>query len=290
MSAPQPPTSVAVTAGNRRATVTFTPPDDDGGLIITSYTVTAHDDTTPANGGQTASGQNPPIAVVGLTDGDDYYFTVTATNSAGTSDSSANSNMITVLPPREPDPPTAISAVGADGSATVSFTAPVDNGGTVVTAYEATAVDEINPANGGQTQSGTGSPLTVAGLSNGDGYTFQVVAINAQGTSALSAKSGLVIPEADAPDNTPPPPFPNAASFPLEKPVNLIQIEDEITTAVGQTAQVALVGDYDPDQPISPTNSAQLWVAPNTISTSEELQGAVRGLLIRSTLSAGTSL
>jgi hypothetical protein len=328
MAAPQPPTNAVATAGNRRATVTFTPPDDDGGFLITSYTVTASDDTTPANGGQTATGANPPITVVGLTDGDDYYFTVTATNSAGTSGGSSNSNTVEILPPREPDAPTAVSATAGDGEAIVTFVAPTNNGGAVVTAYEVTAVDETNPGNGGQTQSGSASPLTVAGLSNGDGYTFQVTATNSEGTSDPSAKSSLVVPQAETPTNTPPPPFPNGASFPLERPINLVQLQDEIAAAVGQAVQVALTGDYDINQPLSPSNAATLWVAPDSISsgtiidvigahvpnpaygmsgadlmfqaalqkvqsdpnavlTDDEMQGALRGLLIRSLIRVG---
>ena len=47
---------------------------------ITGYTVTATDSTTPANGGQTGTGTGSPISVTGLTNGDSYTFTVTATN------------------------------------------------------------------------------------------------------------------------------------------------------------------------------------------------------------------
>jgi hypothetical protein len=264
---PDPPTSIVATAGNRRATVAFVPPEDDGGLLITSYTVTAADETTPANGGQTATGQNPPIAVTGLTAGDDYHFAVTATNSAGTSVASSDSNTVEILPAREPDAPIGVSATAGDGEATVSFSPPPDNGGSAVLSYEVTAIDEIVPANGGQTATGATSPISIGGLTNGDGYTFQVTATNAQGESAPSGKSVLTVPQAEDSTNTPPPPYPNAASFPLEKPVNLIQITDEIASAAGQTVQVAVTGDYDHTQPISPTNEAIFWVAPDTISS-----------------------
>ncbi len=64
-TAPGAPTIGTATAGNASATVSFTPPTNDGGSPITGYTVTAADSTTPANGGQTATGTSSPITVTG---------------------------------------------------------------------------------------------------------------------------------------------------------------------------------------------------------------------------------
>ena len=90
-AAPGAPTIGSATAGNYSATVTFTPPTSDGGSPITSYTVTSNP------GGITASGSASPIAVTGLTPGNSYTFTVTATNAVGTSSTSAVSNMLSRL-------------------------------------------------------------------------------------------------------------------------------------------------------------------------------------------------
>jgi hypothetical protein len=92
---PAPPIIGTATAGNAKATVRFTPPADIGGSAITGYTVTATDSTTPANGGETASGTSSPITVTGLTNGDSYTFNVVATNAVGSSESSATSNAAT---------------------------------------------------------------------------------------------------------------------------------------------------------------------------------------------------
>ena len=194
---PDAPTGATATAGNGSASVSWTAPFDEGSAI-TSYTVTATDSTTPANGGQTASGSASPISVTGLTNGDSYTFTVTATNGDGAGDPSDGSNSVT--PSAVPDAPTGVTASAGDTSATVGFTAPSSEGSDI-TGYTVTATDSTTPANGGQTVSGAASPITVTGLTNGDSYTFTVTATNGDGTGSASAASAAVVPSTvpDAP-------------------------------------------------------------------------------------------
>ena len=82
--------------------------------------MTATDTTTPANGGQTASGSASPITVTGLTNGDAYTFTVTAHNANG--DSSASAASSAVIPSNVPDAPTGVSATPGNRQASVIFT------------------------------------------------------------------------------------------------------------------------------------------------------------------------
>ncbi len=56
------------------------------------------------------------------------------------------------------------------------------------------ATDNTDAGNGGQTATGSGSPITVSGLTNGDSYTFTVTATNGVGTGSASAASNPVIP------------------------------------------------------------------------------------------------
>ncbi len=97
---PGAPTGVTATPGHASATVSFEPPTSNGGNPITGYAVTATDTTNPTDGGQTASGTSSPIALDGLTDGDAYTFTVTATNQVGTSSFSSPSNSVTIPEPQ----------------------------------------------------------------------------------------------------------------------------------------------------------------------------------------------
>jgi hypothetical protein len=72
-----------------------------------------------------------------------------------------------------PGAPTGVSAAAGDTQATVSFTAPSFQGVPPnITGYLATS----NP--GGFTATGSASPLTVTGLTNGTSYTFTVQATN----------------------------------------------------------------------------------------------------------------
>ena len=93
-SVPLQPLSVTAAINtSSSANVTFSAPSSDGGASITSYTVTS------SPGGLTATRSSPgTVTITGLTTTVLYTFTVTATNSAGTSAPSAPSNSIRSIP------------------------------------------------------------------------------------------------------------------------------------------------------------------------------------------------
>ena len=145
--------------------------------------------------GPFGAGETDTCQVSGLTIGTSYTYTVTATNQSGTGPASAASNA--VVSSTVPNAPTSPSATTGNGSATVSFTGDTTTateGGIAITGYTVTATDATTPANGGQTATGTASPVTVTGLTNGDSYTFTVHATNANGNGAESTATAAVNP------------------------------------------------------------------------------------------------
>ncbi|MDF2511699.1 MAG: hypothetical protein K0S04_1565, partial [Herbinix sp.] len=134
---------------------------------------------------ETVSGS--AINVTGLTNGTSYSFEVKALDSQMSV--LASSGQISATPVTIPGIPTGITAIAGNSQATVSFTPPLDNGGSPITGYIVTS----SPGN--ITAAGSGTTITVPGLSNGITYTFTVKAINAAGNGTASAVSNAVTPQ-----------------------------------------------------------------------------------------------
>jgi predicted RNA-binding protein with TRAM domain len=182
------------------ALVTWAPPDNDEGALAnqsTSYTVTATDVTNAANGGQsvtTADGSAQTARFTGLTDGDQYYFTISVTTLAG--DGNTNGSGFVWILGAPPGAPASVNAVVQNAQSAYVYWSPPATGAVIpATSYTVLAVDTTNPANGGQSATTSGSALntTITGLTGGDNYVFSVTANNTYGSGPT-----VTMPQADA--------------------------------------------------------------------------------------------
>ena len=123
---PFAPTIGTAVAGNASASIPFTAPSSNRGAVITSYTATSNPGNITGTLSQAGSGT---ITVNGLTNGTAYTFTVTATNSAGTSVASVASNSVTptfpaCAPTTNPSPPSGFTVLTFTNTTTCNWSVP----------------------------------------------------------------------------------------------------------------------------------------------------------------------
>ena len=163
---------------NGAVSIAFTP--GTGGGLATSYTAFA--------GSTFTTGVSSPIVITGLAVGASGTCYVIANNGFGASGASNTSSTTVTTVPDVPGTPT---AVGGGSSATVSWAAPSNTGGSAITGYTVSAYTSALVTS--QTTSSTS--LTVTGLTNGVAYTMKVKATNANGTGNESVASNSVTPD-----------------------------------------------------------------------------------------------
>ena len=208
--APQPPSApqdVSVNPVGTTVEVAWQAPSvptSDGGSALTEYQATAW---SLASGGTSAGTCTPSPAsalsctIEGLTVDSTYYIDVAAGNAVSASTSSSP-RISTTLTPSVPSAPQSVTATAGNGTATVSWLAPSNLGGSAVSAYDATA---WTAASGGSSAATCQpSPVdtracTLTGLTNGTAYYVDVTATNATGTGTASSPRVAVTPTAPAP-------------------------------------------------------------------------------------------
>jgi hypothetical protein len=157
----------------------------------------------------TVSGSVISYDSTGLVNGTTYYFVIKAMNPGGDSPASIEVN---ATPNTVPGVPTNAIASAGNGQATITFTAPTDNGGSPIAGYVVTSVP------GNVTATGTGTTITVNGLTNGTTYSFIIKAINAVGISLASESSNAITPYQPSSGGS------SGDSIPIIKTTNIVEL------------------------------------------------------------------
>jgi len=173
---PGQPTGLVAAAGNGQVELTWHAPVDDGGSPITNYRI--HRGTTAGN--ETFIAEVADVLSytdTGLTNGQIYYYEVSAKNAAG---EGLNSTEVSATPATTPSEPLSIVATAGNGQVTITWTAPASDGGSPITKYTIYK----GTTSGGETLLITlGNVLTYTdtGVMNGQTYYYRVTASNGVG-------------------------------------------------------------------------------------------------------------
>src|SRR5271157_4680033 len=174
---PAAPAGLQATAGNAQITLTW-----NASSGATSYNIKR----STTNGGPyttIASPATPSYTNSGLTNGTPYYYVVTAVNSAGESNPSAQATATPTAPVTVPPVPTGLQATA--GNAQISLTWNASTGATSYNAKRSTT--------SGGPYTKIASPATTSytdtGLTNGTPCYYVVTAVNSAGESAASSQA-----------------------------------------------------------------------------------------------------
>ena len=191
---PDAPSVVTGKVASGKVDLKWKPPASNGGAAIRDYVIQYSSDSG-ASWSTFADPRSPAVVArcTGLTNGTPYVFRIAAVNRVGTGGYSAASAPL--VPRTIAGLPTGVAGGAADRQVSLSWSAPVSDGGSPVTDY----LIQYRAGGTGAWKSfkdgvSAATSATVTGLVNGKSYAFRVAAVNAAGTSAYSTVSTGVIP------------------------------------------------------------------------------------------------
>jgi fibronectin type III domain protein len=177
-TAPSAPQNLTATAGNTSVTLSWQPPSSG---TVTYYTV-------HRSSGSDVSVTTTSYTDSGLTNGTTYTYSVTATNSVGTSPAS-NTATATPAALSAPSAPQNLTATTATSKGVnLTWSAPVSNGGSAVTGYQLWRSTSSGTESFYATVSCTSNTCSVRDASTvrGQTYYYEVRATNSVGTGPAS--------------------------------------------------------------------------------------------------------
>ena len=166
--------------GSSRIELSWSAPSDSGESVIAGYRIDVSDDGGTGWNVLVASTNSPSTTYThtGLAGGSTRQYRVFAVNASGAGGPSGVSGATTDTGP--PSAPLGLRVTPGDGRVTLAWEAPSSDGGSAVTGYQHRSGDSSRWI----AVMGTARRATVAGLTNGREYGFEVRAVNALGAGA----------------------------------------------------------------------------------------------------------
>jgi hypothetical protein len=175
ITVPDVPTGLTAVAGNGQVALNWTAPANDGGAAIDHYIIYQ-------DGADVAHSNTNTATISGLTNGRSYSFAVAANNSVGTGAQTTSVSATPII--TAPYPPTGLTATPGNAQVSLSWSAPINDGGASIDYY-------IVYQDGVDIQHVAATSVTITGLTNGQAYVYTVAAHNSVGagisTSSVSA-------------------------------------------------------------------------------------------------------
>jgi len=186
---PLAPTIGTITVGNGNASIEFTA-NSDNGSAITKYEYSLNDGEY-----NTYDSVESPLVLNNLGNGVPYTIKMKAKNEAGSSTVASSKSF---MPRTVPMAPIIMSVTAGNQSCEVGFVPGFFNGSSI-NKYRY-SFDGTNY----QDATGTVSPITINGLTNGETYSIYLIAVNSVGSSGYFEKSSDFIPFVTQPTPNPP--------------------------------------------------------------------------------------
>lgn len=181
-----PPTATISSKTSSSIVYTISPPADNGGSSILDYFIQVATDSGFSSVVQSRTATGSSQSFTGLSSNTTYYMRYRARNAIGNSSYSGTRSGATNA--AAPGAPTGLTTTDiGPGGVTLDWTAPASNGGSAITSYRVRR--STNSDMSGSTEFAVTAPtteLTLADMLPSTRYYFQVVAVNAIGTSPAS--------------------------------------------------------------------------------------------------------
>ncbi len=199
IEAPGAPEDLQAVPGDKHVSLSWDAPSDDGGGSITRYNIHRGESSGNLSYHDNVDGNTFSYNDTGLTNGQTYYYTVTAESDAGGGEFS---DEVSAMPVGIPSAPHNVSAGAGDEQVTLSWNQPADDGGSDITGYNiyrGTASGDLSYHYG---VAGNIYSYIDTGLTNDQTYYYQVSAVNTVGEGnrsdevSVTPTSGITVPSA----------------------------------------------------------------------------------------------